>query len=114
MSTNIQLQPSRRPTSLLDCSLLAGTQIHEQEEEYYEEQAGREGYAEEEWQTQEEGASEEEPTPVWEPVGPDEREVSPSRAELRQRGATPTQDVASTQDWTVHVDQQSGQQRESA
>ena len=89
MSTNVQVQPSCRSTSLTDRPLLAGTQFHEQEEEYYEEQAGKESYAEEEWRTQEEGPSEEEPVPVWEPVGPDEREVSPSRAELRQERCHP-------------------------
>ena len=106
MGTDFLLQLSGRSTLLTDCPLLAGTQFHEQEEEYYEEQAGREGYAEEEWQAQEEGASEEEPVPVWEPVGPDEREVSPSRAELRQRGATPAHEAASVQDWTVLICQQ--------
>ena len=70
--------------------LPAGTQHHEEEEEYYEE--GKEqGYAGEEWHKQEEGASEEEPTLVWKPVGPDERDISPTRAELRQRGAALSQ-----------------------
>ena len=87
VSTICQAQPSCASTSLTGRPLLAGTQANEQEEEYYEDEREGQGYAEKEWHEREAGISEEEPELVWKPVEPDEREVSPTRAELRQSGA---------------------------
>ena len=96
-------------TSPTGPTLFAGAQYHEQEEkEQGYEDRKEQGYAGEEGHEQEEGASEEKPEPIWKPVGPDERDISPTRAELEQRGAASSQCIqdCSVWHWTSHTWQQ--------